>query len=80
MVVFNRVREIREQKMRQSGEPEIWTQEGVAKRLGITRQTLISMEKGTYNPSLELALKIARIFEVRVDDIFELRDDENGAR
>lgn len=46
------------------------TQEELAKRLGITRQTVIAMEKGNYNPSLELAFKIARVFDVKIEDIF----------
>lgn len=46
------------------------TQEELAKQLGITRQTVIAMEKGNYNPSLELAFKIARVFDVKIEDIF----------
>jgi len=46
------------------------TQEELAKQLGITRQTVIALEKGNYNPSLELAFKIARLFNVKIEDIF----------
>ena len=46
------------------------TQEGLAREIGITRQTIIAIEKGKYNPSLELAFKIARYFEVSIEDIF----------
>jgi putative transcriptional regulator len=46
------------------------TQEDLARKIGITRQTIIAIEKGKYNPSLELAFKIARYFEVAVEDIF----------
>lgn len=46
------------------------TQEELANRLGITRQTVIAMEKGNYNPSLELAFKIAKLFNVKIEDIF----------
>ncbi|MFX1538331.1 MAG: helix-turn-helix transcriptional regulator [Promethearchaeota archaeon] len=46
------------------------TQEDLARKIGITRQTIIAIEKGKYNPSLELAFKIARYFEVTVEDIF----------
>ncbi|MFB0503072.1 MAG: helix-turn-helix transcriptional regulator [Candidatus Bathyarchaeia archaeon] len=46
------------------------TQEDLAREIGITRQTIISIEKGKYNPSLELAFKIARYFEVSIEDIF----------
>ncbi len=46
------------------------TQEELARAIGVTRQTIISIEKGDYNPSLELAFKIARYFETSVEDIF----------
>jgi len=46
------------------------TQEDLAREIGITRQTIISIEKGKYNPSLELAFRIARYFEVSIEDIF----------
>ena len=46
------------------------TQEELATRLGITRQTVISIEKGNYTPSVLLALKIAQLFKVTVEDIF----------
>ena len=75
-MILNRLKEIREQKMSESDTPDIWTQEGLANRLGITRQTIISMEKGTYNPSLELAFKIALSFGTKIEDIFEYRDEK----
>lgn len=46
------------------------TQEALAENLGITRQTVISIEKEKYDPSLELAFKIAELFEVKIEDIF----------
>lgn len=46
------------------------TQEGLAEKVGVTRQTINAIEKGKYDPSLELAFKIARLFGVRVEDIF----------
>ena len=46
------------------------TQEELAQAIGVTRQTIISIERGNYNPSLELAFKIARHFEARIEDIF----------
>lgn len=46
------------------------TQEQLARELGVTRQTIIAIEKGKYDPSLELAFRIARFFEVKVEDIF----------
>lgn len=46
------------------------TQEDLAEAIGITRQTVIAMEKGKYNPSLQLAFKIAYYFKVRIEDVF----------
>jgi putative transcriptional regulator len=46
------------------------TQEGLAKAVGVSRQTVIAIERGNYNPSLELAFKIARFFEMGVEDVF----------
>ena len=74
-MIVNRLRELREAKRTESNSPELWTQEGLAKRLGVTRQTIISMEKGKYNPSLTLAFKLANLFDVKIEDIFEYRDD-----
>ncbi|MFX0054029.1 MAG: helix-turn-helix transcriptional regulator [Promethearchaeota archaeon] len=76
-MIVNRLRELREAKMETSEQPELWTQEGTAKRLGVTRQTIISMEKRTYNPSLTLAFKLARLFGLKIEDIFEFTSDEN---
>ena len=52
------------------------TQEELAMRLGITRQTVIAMEKGNYNPSLELAFKIARLFDTKIEEIFSYEATE----
>jgi len=46
------------------------TQEELANAIGVTRQTIIAIEKGDYNPSLELAFKIARYFGAGIEDIF----------
>ncbi|MBP7842905.1 helix-turn-helix transcriptional regulator [Candidatus Woesebacteria bacterium] len=48
------------------------TQEELAKILGVTRQTIIAIEKGNYTPSVLLALKIARFFKKPVESIFKL--------
>lgn len=48
------------------------TQEQLATAIGVTRQTIISIEKGSYTPSLLLALKIAQYFHKPVESIFEL--------
>ncbi len=46
------------------------TQEALANEVGITRQTVIAIEKGKYNPSLELAFKIAKFFDTTVEEVF----------
>ncbi|MDD4074441.1 MAG: helix-turn-helix transcriptional regulator [Candidatus Pacebacteria bacterium] len=46
------------------------TQEELAERVGVTRQTIIAIEKGKYVPSLELAFKISIYFDKRIEDIF----------
>jgi len=46
------------------------TQEALANHLGVTRQTILAIEKGKYDPSLDLAFKIARYFNVSIDEIF----------
>lgn len=54
------------------------TQEDLAQAVGVTRQTIISIEKGRFVPSTLLALKIAKFFKKRVEDIFFLlKDDKN---
>ncbi len=53
------------------------TQEELALAVGVTRQTIISIEQGKYIASLPLALKIAKIFEVKVEDVFSLEEGEN---
>ena len=47
------------------------TQQQLADKAGVTRQTIIAIEQGKYAPSLPLAFKIARAFEVGIDDVFE---------
>ena len=49
------------------------TQEELAKKVGVTRQTIIAMEKGSYIPSVLLALKISRFFKKPVESIFILQ-------
>lgn len=50
------------------------TQQELAARVGCTRQTVIMLEQGRYVPSLALALRIARVFERTVDEIFRLEE------
>ena len=49
-------------------------QEDLAQILGVTRQTIIAIENDKYNPTLELAMKLARFLESSVEDIFILED------
>jgi putative transcriptional regulator len=58
----NRLREMREAKG--------WSQQELGDRLGVSRQTVISIEKGKYDPSLPLAFAIARAFKVRIEELF----------
>jgi putative transcriptional regulator len=46
------------------------TQEDLAKIVGVTRQTILAIEKGKYVPSLDLAFKIARHFKVNIEEVF----------
>jgi len=47
-----------------------FTQEDLADKVGVTRQTILSIEKGKYIPSLELAFKIAHVFDEKIENIF----------
>jgi putative transcriptional regulator len=60
----NKVKEIREQ--------HLLTQELLAQKIGVSRQSIISIEKGHYVPTTTLALKIAAIFKIPIEEIFML--------
>jgi putative transcriptional regulator len=47
------------------------TQVELAARVGVTRQTVIAIEQGRYSPSLEVAFKMARVFDVSLEEIFD---------
>jgi putative transcriptional regulator len=47
-----------------------WSQAALAERLGVSRQTVISIERGRFDPSLPLAFRIAAVFDARIDEIF----------
>jgi putative transcriptional regulator len=51
-------------------------QEDLAQALGVSRQTVISLEKGKYNPSLALAFKLARVFGMPIEEIFDDSDEQ----
>ena len=50
------------------------TQQQLADKAGVTRQTIIAIEQGKYAPSLPLAFKIARAFKVGIDDVFQFEE------
>jgi putative transcriptional regulator len=54
------------------------TQAELADRVGVTRQTIIAIEQGRYSPSLEMAFKIARAFDVPLDDVFSYGNREGA--
>ena len=47
-----------------------WTQEELANKVGVRRETIIFLEQGKYNPSLKLAMDIAKAFKMKIDDLF----------
>ena len=65
--VENRLRTLRERKG--------ITQEELARIVGVSRQTIIAIERGKYLPSLPLALLLAKVFGVRVENLFFLREE-----
>lgn len=68
--ISNRVRELRFH----AGE---MTQQELADRVRVTRQTIVAVEKQSYSPSLELAFRIARAFDSGVEDVFSFDEDES---
>ena len=69
MNVINHIRDIRQKKG--------ITQMKMAEDLQVTRQTINAIEKNKYNPSLELALKLIAYFDMPIDEIFILEEDNN---
>jgi putative transcriptional regulator len=52
-----------------------WSQSELAARLDVSRQTVIAIEKGRYDPSLPLAFKLAKVFERSIQDLFDPTED-----
>ena len=67
---------VRNHVRRQRRQLHEMTQQELADRVGVTRQTIHSIEKGKYNPSVGLALRIAAVFGVSVEALFELDREE----
>lgn len=68
MKLTNRVKELRAKHR--------YTQHDLAERVDVTRQTIVALEKGSYIPSLLLAMKIARAFQLPVEEIFFMEGEE----
>ena len=66
--MWNRVRSLRRDRR--------WTQAELGEALGVSRQTIIAIENGKYDPSLRLAFAIAAVFELRVDEVFSPDGDD----
>ncbi|MEE2877809.1 MAG: helix-turn-helix transcriptional regulator [Pseudomonadota bacterium] len=69
--ITNRVKELRELNGNMS-------QAALGKAIGVTRQTVIAIEQGRYSPSLESAFRIARLFNVGVEDVFGWEEEERA--
>ena len=67
-LLSNRIRVLRAEKK--------MTQKDLAKKVGVSRQTIISTEKGNYTPSLVLGFEIANVFDVGIDDVFQYKKIE----
>ncbi len=55
-----------------------YTQEELADKLGVSRQTINSLENGKYNPSIQLAFKLAKFFNLSIESLFVFEEDQNG--
>jgi len=53
-----------------------WTQQELAERVEVSRQTIISLECGRYNPSILLAFRLARLFKLQIEDLFLYSEEE----
>lgn len=52
------------------------TQQLLADKVGVTRQTIVALEQGKYSPSLELAFRISRVFKLPLEDVFFMEDEQ----
>jgi putative transcriptional regulator len=62
-------------KIRELREKHNLTQEALAEKVDVTRQTILFLEKGKYNPSLRLAYKIAKVLKSNIEEIFTFEDE-----
>ncbi len=68
--IYNQIRRLRFE----NGD---MTQQQLADKTGVTRQTIIAIEAGRYSPSLTLAFEIAKAFNVKIEDVFQYEDNKN---
>jgi putative transcriptional regulator len=54
------------------------TQDDLARKVGVRRETILYLEKGKYNPSLKLAHDLARVLKTTIDDLFVFKDEEEN--
>jgi putative transcriptional regulator len=54
------------------------TQEDLARKVGVTRQTINAIEKEKYNPSLDLAFKLAKLFDMTIEELFIYGGEKDG--
>ncbi|HAN19882.1 MAG: transcriptional regulator [Bacteroidetes bacterium GWC2_33_15] len=54
------------------------TQQELADKTGVTRQTIVAIENGKYSPTLELAFRISLVFQVQIQDVFTFNPEENS--
>jgi putative transcriptional regulator len=66
MPIPNRLIELRQARA--------WSQRELAERLGVSRQTVISIERHRFDPSLPLAFRLAKVFDCRIEDMFQVDD------
>ena len=67
-MIRNRIRELRAR--------DGLKQEDMARLVGVRRETIGNLEKGRYNPSLVLAWNIAKVFQVRIEEVFTVEEDQ----
>jgi putative transcriptional regulator len=60
--------------LREAREKKGWTQADLAERIGVSRKTINTIENGIFTPSTVIALKLAKAFKLRVEDLFSLRE------
>ncbi|MEE8083139.1 transcriptional regulator [Clostridioides difficile] len=63
-------------KIKEYREKLLMTQNELAKLVGVRRETIVHLENGKYNPSLKLAVDIAKVFDTTVENLFEFIEEE----